>query len=340
MRTILKQKMEFFIRSLDAGTYLETFFISAISSLLLLRAYLKLAGYPAVGGGGIHIAHMLWGGLFMMAALLVLLIFLNKEAKQVSSVLGGVGFGIFIDELGKFITRDNNYFFQPTIALIYVIFVLIFLSIRWLERFFPITPKVYAVNSLELAKEAVMEDLDEQEHKKLVEYVRLSDPKNPFNADLLDIVNKLKQHEDLSPGVWLKTRLWMKRLYEIFVKKKGFARSIIAVSVLYLFVALLLAVWNLGGKIIFSTVGELAATLTASYFALKGIRHILARRRLEAYEDLKTSVTISIFLTQFFLYLNQQLWGSVALVFNLMAFAVLKYLIDQETVRNNKDGLE
>ncbi len=37
---------------------------------------------PELGGHGLHIAHLLWGGFF-------------------------------IDELGKFITQDNDYFFKP-----------------------------------------------------------------------------------------------------------------------------------------------------------------------------------------------------------------------------------
>jgi hypothetical protein len=82
--------------------------------------FLHLSGYPTVGGESLHIAHMLWGGLLMLVALLLLLGFLGKPVKSAAAVIGGAGWGTFIDELGKFLTHDNDYFFEPTFALIYV----------------------------------------------------------------------------------------------------------------------------------------------------------------------------------------------------------------------------
>ena len=115
-------------RSVEATTLLERFFVSAVVAILLIRAWLALTGYPQIGGDGLHIAHVLFGGIGMLIALLASLTFLGRRSRVFAAIVGGAGFGAFIDELGKFITSDNNYFYQPTIALIYVVFVLLFIA--------------------------------------------------------------------------------------------------------------------------------------------------------------------------------------------------------------------
>jgi hypothetical protein len=102
------------VRNIDGGSYLEAFLVSAVAAILVIRLYLELTGYPQIGGGGIHVAHVLWGGLLMLIAQVMLLAFLGKHVKRAAAVIGGIGFGAFIDELGKFLTSDNDYFFRPT----------------------------------------------------------------------------------------------------------------------------------------------------------------------------------------------------------------------------------
>ena len=129
------QQLHKSIRNIEAGNLLENFLISAVFSLISLRVFLTITGFPRIGGETLHIAHLLFGGILMTLSIFVLLVFLNRESKQIASVIGGIGFGAFIDELGKFITTDNNYFFEPAISIIYLIFVFLFLLARSVEQY-------------------------------------------------------------------------------------------------------------------------------------------------------------------------------------------------------------
>ena len=114
------KKQRYFIRNMDAGTYLEIFLVASVASILAIRAYLAITGYPQLGNSDLHIAHMLWGGVFMVVGIIALSMFLGKAAQYVGVICGGIGFGTFIDEVGKFITQDNDYFYQPSVSIMYV----------------------------------------------------------------------------------------------------------------------------------------------------------------------------------------------------------------------------
>src|SRR5206468_1528896 len=62
-----------YLRSFEAGGLLETFLTAAVAALLGIRFFLRLAGYPQLGGSHLHVAHMLWGGVLMAAAIILLL---------------------------------------------------------------------------------------------------------------------------------------------------------------------------------------------------------------------------------------------------------------------------
>lgn len=106
--------------------------LSFAASVTVIRLFLSLTGYPQIGGGELHIAHVLWGGLILYGATLAPLILSNRRIYTLSAVLSGVGVGFFIDEVGKFITQKNDYFFPAAAPIIYVFFlltVLLFLRI-------------------------------------------------------------------------------------------------------------------------------------------------------------------------------------------------------------------
>ncbi|WP_246260217.1 hypothetical protein [Cellulomonas taurus] len=118
-----------------SGTrHVAGFLAITVLTVLVTRGALALTGFPQLGGDGLHIAHVLWGGLLMALALVAALSFAGPVVRPLVAVVGGIGFGLFIDEVGKFVTSDNDYFYEPTAALIYVVIVLLVLAAELIHR--------------------------------------------------------------------------------------------------------------------------------------------------------------------------------------------------------------
>ncbi len=116
----------------------ETALVIAVLTVLITRGYLALTGYPQIGGGSLHIAHAVWGGALMMTALIAGWLLFSQVVQGVVVVLGGVGFGLFLDEVGKFVTRDNDYFFRPAAAIMYtsvLAFLVVVRAVRTMRGF-------------------------------------------------------------------------------------------------------------------------------------------------------------------------------------------------------------
>lgn len=121
------------IKRADAERYMFIMLVSFAGSVILTRAFLELTGYPQIATGVLHIAHVLWGGLLLFAAALLPVIFANRWVYTASALLGGAGVGLFIDEVGKFITTNNDYFYPFAAPIIYAVFlitVLLYLRVR------------------------------------------------------------------------------------------------------------------------------------------------------------------------------------------------------------------
>ena len=154
------------LRDTRVVSIVDTFVLSALTSLLLVRLYLFVTGYPQAGGGGIHVAHMVWGGLLMLVAMIIAISFVSVTARWITAVVGGIGFGLFVDEIGKFLTSDNNYFFRPSAALIYGVLAVIFVFSRSITRRTGFAREEYVANGLDVLKESAVRNFDAMEKRR------------------------------------------------------------------------------------------------------------------------------------------------------------------------------
>jgi len=164
------------VRNVRVGEHLTTFVVSGVSTVLITRLILGLSGYPQIGGKGLHIAHVLPGGLLMLLSIYLLLAYVGPVVRPAAALVGGVGFGLFIDEVGKFVTSDNNYFYQPTAAIVYVVFVLIVLGSRYVTNRRPIDQREILSNVVDIAVEGVAGGLSRRRLAAASEQLRLVGP--------------------------------------------------------------------------------------------------------------------------------------------------------------------
>jgi hypothetical protein len=217
-----------FARSFYGEDLLENFLVSAVASVLLIRLFLSLTDYPQIGGPGLHIAHMLWGGFLMLAAIFIALGFLSRPAHEWAAVLGGIGFGAFIDEMGKFITNDNNYFFEPTIAIIYVTFILIYLAIRGIFYFRPKTQYENLANAFELMKHGSINGLNSEDEQTILNSLEHCDPANPLVIHLREMLPHIRIVPTRQPYLMNRFKHQLDASYQTVITRWWFAGVVIA----------------------------------------------------------------------------------------------------------------
>lgn len=340
-----------FIRNSDYEDLLEKFFLTAVVVILGIRLFLKLTNYPQLSGRGMHIAHLFWGGLLMMAAIMCLLFFLGRRNKQLAAIIAGLGFGTFIDELGKFITSDNNYFYQPTAAIIYVIFILIYLGIYTFKKYSHFSSQENLINSLELIKEAVMNDLDKEEKLKGLAYLAKVKEKNAIYQAVKKLYRELETIPAPKPNIISFCTLYLRNFYRQLIRQKWFTKL---VNVFFLLQAVAgfftVAIFAFGtfafifydslplwlNQLDWLDLISFGASAFSGLFIIYGVIKMRTSRLL-AYRQFKKAMLVSIFLVQVFTFYKDQFSAFFSLIFNITILLALNYMIDREKMDGGEE---
>jgi hypothetical protein len=259
------------------------------------------------------------GGLLMLGALIILLSFYGQPAARAAALIGGVGFGLFIDELGKFITTNNNYFFHPTIALIYLTFLVLFLVFRLLERPWHMGQDGYLINVLSLVYDPGFQKLDLPRWKRAQALIANCDPANPLVIAIREAIGKSYSEPHTHDSAAARVLGRVRAGYDRLISARWFYWVVVVALALDLF-------FGMTAPIDTSSLIGFLAVLPSAALALVGVtrsRH----SDVEALIWFRRSVLVSIFLVDVFAFYQSELAALVDFSWDLVLLLLLTAMI-------------
>jgi hypothetical protein len=315
------------------------FLAITVLTVLVTRGALALTGFPQLGGDGLHIAHVLWGGLLMAVAVVAVLSWAGPVVRPLAALVGGVGFGLFIDEIGKFVTSDNDYFFEPTASLIYVVVVVLVLVGETIHGRRPRDPHETLAAAADLAVAGIAGGFSHRarRHARALadaagdvrgadEVRALLDVVEDDARELPDPISAVSRAVVTGSRKLVRVR-WLPRVTVI----------VLAVATLYTVgrgVSLVASGAELPWWAVIGMVGSGVVSLVCSSVGLR----LVGRDRTRGYQWFRRAVLVNLLLTQIFLFRVDQ-WGAVTgLVVDLVLLGVVAAELDVLRGRAGGDG--
>jgi hypothetical protein len=314
----------------DGAAYLQLLALSGVATVLIVRAFLGLAGYPQVGGASLHIAHVLWGGLLMLAGLLCALLFAGVGARAATAVLGGVGLGLFVDEVGKFITRRNDYFYRPAAAIIYLVFAALLVSASQLRRRRAVEDRHRLATAAQLASAGVTSGLTSRQRHAAEELLAGQQGEAAEAVRGLLSAAPHRGHSQRVQDLFDRTETVARRLLD----GRWFTRAVLGlfigsrVVVAVVFVSEALSQTTGHDLSSGAEPGAIAGGAVSRTVALACVVAGLLRWRADkraAYGWFRVAVLVELLVSQIFNFTDSQFAAVGELPFNLLVLAVLSY---------------
>src|SRR5579862_6158767 len=324
-------------RSYDLHQHLTTLFVCAVATVVFTRAFLAATGYPQVGGSKLHIAHVLWGGLLLLAALLTTLAFLSPTARPVAAVLGGIGFGLFIDEVGKFVTKDVNYFYRPAIAIIYVSFVVLFGVIRWLSRRH-FSPQEATLIALEALQRAAVDSLSEERRAHVLALMTATRDESRFASEVRQLVVAAETHQQLEAPLGRRLLEKLAARWTEWTTHPVFRVGVLAALALGAAISAAELGWLLRDGVTHLSFSQRAFALTTlvadGALAIGAVK--LWSSLLSALHWYDHAVLLEITVGQVFLFTSEQLAATLNLAALLIVWALIRTAVHFESAEHAK----
>ncbi len=340
-----------FPRTESAAAHLRLFVLVGVVTVLVTRAFLALTDYPKLGGGagngGLHISHMLWGGLLMLVGLLLMLVFTGVASRRRGALTGGVGFGLFIDEVGKLVATDG-YFYPPAPGLIYLSFVALTGLAWWVARRARSdrqeAPEAFrAACAVDIALQGLRCGLTARERCEAVRRLRGTDaPPTAVDVALAALIEAVPERPAREPAphheVLERVRVWASARVTQLVAKKRLVHLVawgttLQAALLLVAVAVEGLTGGLDGETQWTAIaGALACSLASLVLSLRGTAQLL-RDGEAALRTLRAALLVDLLVGQVFKFTINQFSGVTDWLVSLALLYLLCQVSPQVTHR-------
>jgi hypothetical protein len=270
----------------------------------------------------------------MAVAIVFSISFLAPNNRTFIAFIGGCGFGWFIDELGKFITRDVNYFFKPTIALIYIVFIAMYLVFRGIQRR-EYTADEAVLNGLEALKSAAIGELSEARRAAAVTLLDRTGADDAVARQVRTMLDDESDLPDPRPNRFDRAGHAVRAWYLRLAAHRWYTRAVtwwfVVVGTGQLVVAIVLALDHRGIRGVEEWATVISSGVSGALIVVGVVR--LRHHRLDAYRWFERGMLVQIFVTQVFQFAQEQLVGIFGLAFNILVWISLRVMIRAETER-------
>lgn len=329
-------------RDPKATEHILGFVLTTVLTIVVTRAYLQATGFPQIGGGGLHVAHVLWGGLAMAIAVVLALSFAGPVVRPFVAFFGGIGFGLFIDEVGKFLTDDNDYFFRPAPMIMYATLVVLVLAADVLHGRRPHHPTEHLAAAADQAVSGLAGGLSPRRRAFAEEQLarardvarRAGDAPARGEAETTALLRAVPHDEDEAPDPVTAVAFRLRAAFAAVASRRRATWLIAPLLVLLVAVSAVGVLLELGDDVRWAPVAAGVTLLVTAVLVVVGWWR-LRRDRYRALRAWRRAVLVNVLLTQVAVYRVAPWWATAAVVVAVLALGV----IAAEKARLERAGL-
>jgi len=313
-----------------APEHLLGFVVVTVLTIAATRGFLQLTGFPQIGGEGLHVAHVLWGGLLLAVAVVLSVSFAGPVVRPLVAFAGGIGFGLFIDEVGKFLTQDNDYFFSPAPMIMYVTLVLVMLAADTLHGRRAHHPTEYLAAAADHAVAGLAGGLTE-ERRAVAEELLARGREARGAAETEALLRRISDDDAEAPDPLDAASRRTRALFRAVVTRRWATRTTTALLAVVAVGTLATVVASWGDEPGWGEIGALASVALSLAAGVRGWT-LLGTDRYRAFQWLRRAVLVNLLLTQVALFRIEPWPATLGLFLALTTLGVIgaeKYRLER-----------